>query len=56
MLHRHGRAKTKEHQAERGRKLARGCRATWHGRAMWHGVAVPRGTVVPRVVFAASSA
>ena len=41
----HGRAKTKERQAERGRKSARGCRA------MWHVVAVPRGTVVPRVVL-----
>ena len=33
MLHRHGRAKTKERQAEKDRKPARGCRATWHGRA-----------------------
>ena len=31
-LREHGHAKTKEHLAERGRKSARGCRATWHGR------------------------
>ena len=37
ILHRHGRTKTKERQAERGRKSAR--------------VAVPRGTVVPRAVL-----
>jgi len=33
MLREHGRARTKERQAERSRKVARGCRATWHGRA-----------------------
>ena len=40
MLREHGRARTKERQAERGRKVARG--------------SVPRRTVVPRVVFAVS--
>ena len=44
MLREHGRARTKERQAEMGKKVARGCRATWHGVA------------VPRAVFAASSA
>ena len=48
MLREHGGARTKEHQAERGRKVARSCHVARGGHAKWHGRAT--------CCFAASSA